>query len=283
MLTRFYSEWSYYCALSYPSCQFYHLGPEPSVSGNDAVANYRHIPHASLSTPFPFPRGFFSGIVLRFPRVTSDDGYQSCMSEVKRTLRSGGYLEMSTIDIDLMNMGSKARKAIKDLKVQLHQRDESLSLWNQGDAFLKLLGRRGFESIQRCVVALPAAGRAYKSQDSTRSSSSRPGSEAHTMCLHDMDKEVEGPGLADLLRNSSQDSQLDEQITKTVAKVGRWWYSTCYEEMVADTKSTAAEGQSSLWATPGLTREMERHGTCLRLLICYAQKPDCSKRRTASV
>lgn len=216
---------------------------------------------------------------MRFPQVTSDADYQSCMSEIKRTLRPGGYLEMSTIDLDLVNMGPKARKAVKDLKTRLHQADDQLSLWNQGDAFLKLLGRRGFESIQRCVVALPAAGRISQSLDSTGSRSESP---VQTRKANNLNEDIEGPSLADLLRNKSEDGQLDEQITKTVAKVGRWWYSTCYEEGII-AESDPSERVSSLWTTPGLVREMERQGTSLRLLICYAQKPTCAKRRTASV
>lgn len=157
---------------------------------------------------------------------------------------------MSTIDMDLVNMGSRARKAVKNLKTRLHQADGRLSLWNQGDAFLKLLGRRGFEGIQRCVVALPAAGRVSRSQDSA---SSRAESPAQTRKVHIVDDEMEGPGLADLLRGKNEDGQLDEQITKTVARVGRWWYSTCYEEAAgggpdADGRGVSAE---SLWETPG--------------------------------
>jgi len=163
------------------------------------------------------------------------------------------------------------------LKVKIHQADDRLSLWNQGDAFLKLLGRRGFDGIQRCVVALPAAGRVSLSQDSSDSQSGKSPQMEKTRAV---EAEVEGPGLADLLRNRNDDGQLDEQITKTVARVGRWWYSTCYEEMIAGTNGSEA---NSLWATPGLIREMERKGTSLRLMICYAQKPVSTKRRTASV
>lgn len=273
-ITDKHPEWSYYCALNYPACQFYHLGPEASSPANNAVPNYHHIPHKALSLAIPFPRSFFSGAVLRFPKVSSDESYSSCMSEIKRTLRPGGYFEISTVDLDLVNMGSKARKAVKDLKLHLHQYDDQLSLWNQGDGFLKLLGRRGFESVQSCVVALPAAGKISSSGDSTRESDSQRTS------WHDLDKHVDGPGLSDLLRNKTHDSSLDEQITTTVARVGRWWYSNCYEEMIPGLDGLAYD---SIWKTPGLIRDMERHGTSLKLLICFAQKPPCVKRRTASI
>ena len=270
-------EWSYYCALNYPACQFYHLGSEPTVLSKEALSNYRHVTHSSMSTPFPFPRGFFSGVVLRFPQVTSAVNYQACISEVNRTLRPGGHLEMSTLDLDLVNMGSKARRAVKELKMRIHGKDSQLSLWNQGDMFLKLLGRRNFEKIRRCVVALPAAGRVTRSQDSTKFQKRQSSCEGEPQVCKETGN---GPGLVDLLRNSSEDGQLDEEITKTVARVGRWWYSACYEEAFGGTNELP---EPSLWTTPGLMPEMEREGTSLKLLICSAQKPMCAKRRTASV
>ncbi|KAL1311162.1 hypothetical protein AAFC00_001362 [Neodothiora populina] len=272
-------EWSYYCALNYPSCQFYHLGPEPSAAVNDSVPNYRHIPHSSPTAAFPFPRGFFAGAVLRFPKISSDEGYRACISEIKRTLRPGGYLEMSTIDMDLMNMGNIGRKSVRDFKMRIHEVDSRLSLWNQGDSFLTILGRKGFEGIQRCVVALPVAGRISKSQDSTTSGGNQH-HQANTAGQISAQEELDDPSLFDLLRNNDVDAQQDEQITKTVAKVGRWWYSTCYEEPTTIPAATQAQ---SIWETPGLLHEGERRGTSLRFLICYAQKPIWSKRRTVSV
>lgn len=274
--TNVASEWSYYCALTYPNCQFYHLGPEASTPASDRVPNHRHIHHSSMSATFPFPRSFFSAVVLRFPQVTSDAAYQACMSEIKRTLHPGGFLELSTLDLDLVNMGSLSRKAVKDLKVRLHQTNTQFSLWNQGDAFLKLVGRKGFENLQRCVVALPAAGKIRLSRDLNNSSQSSVSLETAPSPAG----EAESPGLVDLLHSRTDDGHMDEKIAKTVAKVGRWWYSTCYEEAIASPEET---DDVSIWDTPGLLREMERQGTSFRLLICYAQKPTVTKRRTASV
>ena len=74
-----------------------------------------------------------------------------------------------------------------------------------------------------------------------------------------------------------------------VARVGRWWYSRCYESLVlpeAGEPGTAAFGnllENSIWRDDNLIRECEKRGTTFRLLIGYAQKPEVGVRRTVSV
>ncbi|KAJ9618462.1 hypothetical protein H2203_009059 [Taxawa tesnikishii (nom. ined.)] len=285
-------DWSYYCAMTYPTATFYNLGPdsatEPSVAdpaGWKPLTNHRQIQHLSMSDPFPFPKGFFSAVVLRFPQATSDKVFHQCIYECKRVLQPGGYLEISALDLDLMSMGTRARKAVMNLKMRMQQADSNVSLRNLGDVMMRLVGRRGFENIQRCVVGVPAAGRIPRSQDMSSissGSSSKKGKERAMSIVH----EPSNASLADLVNDAPAtaitgftDSN-DEGITKMVAKVGRWWYSTCYESAVTATTNPPSD---SIWDTPGLLRECERHGTSFRLLICYAQKPTCAKRRTVSV
>jgi hypothetical protein len=69
----------------------------------------------------------------------------------------------------------------------------------------------------------------------------------------------------------------DEGITKMVARVGRWWYSACYEQRLL------LETDKSVWRERGLLRECEKQGTSFRLLICCAQKPLQARRRTKSM
>ncbi len=40
------------------------------------------------------------------------------LSEAKRVLRPGGYLEFSVLDMDLVNMGNRARRAVRGLKIE---------------------------------------------------------------------------------------------------------------------------------------------------------------------
>ena len=74
---------------------------------------------------------------------------------------------------------------------------------------------------------------------------------------------------------SENERERDERITKMVAKVGRWWYSSCYERPLL-------RNDKSIWQDETLLRECEKQGTSFRLLICCAQKP-AQPRRTVSV
>ncbi|KAI4730971.1 hypothetical protein E4T49_01389 [Aureobasidium sp. EXF-10728] len=272
-------EWSYNCALTYPRCQFYNLGPEPNSSSWETLSNHHHVTHPSISIPFPFPNNYFSAVVFRFPIAAADDAYQVCFNEIKRTMRPSGYLEMSVLDLDLVNMGQTARKTIRDLKIRMHQQDSQISLWNHGDAFLTLLGKREFENLRKCVVGIPVAGRIRRSHDSSSSSSGsqrkRTSEQAEPEYLR-FTEWMQSNSNKNNEEDERHERRNDEDITKTVAKIGRWWYSSCYPD----------PGQSTttgLWDTPGLLRECERQRTSFRLLFCYAQKPVCVKRRTASV
>ncbi|PPJ59626.1 hypothetical protein CBER1_01225 [Cercospora berteroae] len=280
------SDWSYYIARSYPNTEVYDMSAGSKVSTDlgwddadaSTPANFRRIPVTSLSAAFPFPKGFFNAIVLRFPTATTEHSYSACVSECKRVLRPGGYLEVAVLDLDLMNMGSQTRKAVKGLKTRMQIRDPTVCLGNLSNVLVRMIGRKGFENVQRCVVGVPAAGR-VRSQDLSGSGSDS--SERtlwqrnHTSSAHD------GPGFLDLLNNTEEripdlGNNADESITKMVARVGRWWYTNCYERALLPT-------DQSIWSERGLLRECEKQRTSFRLLICQAQKPLQTRRRTVSV
>lgn len=283
------SDWSHYVAMSYPSAEVYNLTSRmpgsPSVSWPDDNENLKP-PHnlrqyrtADPSTPFPWPKGFFNAVVFRFPTATTEDSYQYCISECKRVLRPGGYLEVAVLDLDLMNMGAKARKAVRGLKTRMQQRDPEVCLRNLSDILVRFIGRRGFESVQRCIVGVPAAGRIPRSQDMSSVSSDSSG---RPVWQHEApSSKSQEFSFADLLDDSptkqfGAGKTTDETITKMVAKVGRWWYTTCYEKALLP-------GDQSIWNDATLLRECERQGTSFRLLICHAQKPTQTRRRTVSV
>lgn len=281
------SDWSYYVALSYPAATVYNLGPAATDSSTawpginqKPPPNHRHIAHSAITAAFPFPQGFFTAVVFRFPLATTDQGYHACVFECKRVLRPGGYLEVTVLDLDLMNMGSRARSVVRNMKTRMQMYDPHVSLRNLSDVLLRLIGKRGFEEVQRCVVGVPAAGRIPRSQDMSSISSgnadnkpSRPDVGRTSMykefSFTDLLEGARGPELEPGKGN-------DENITKMVAKVGRWWYSTCYE-------SPLLLNDKSIWEDHALLRECEKQGTSFRLLICYAQKPIQTRRRTASV
>ncbi|GAM83412.1 hypothetical protein ANO11243_014000 [Dothideomycetidae sp. 11243] len=255
------------------------LADRKSSSRGQDLANYKNVRHASIGSPFPFPRGFFTVVVFRFPVATTEVAYNACIFECKRVLRPGGYLEMSVLDLDMMNMGTTGRRELRSLKLEMHSRNNQVSLRNLGDTMLSLVGRRGFENIQRCSVGIPVAGRIPKSEDGSSDSSERSSFHA-AMSAHDRGERITTTDFSGILYGLPSNSPgrartNDEGITKMVARVGRWWYSTCY--------GTVAGGEHRLWEQPGLVRECESQGTAFRLLLCYAQKPMCTPRRTASV
>jgi hypothetical protein len=282
-------DWSHYVATSYPNAVVYNLSITPATasesSGWEPLTNYRHFNHPSLSAPFPFPRGFFTAVVFRFPVAATEQKYQACILESKRVLRPGGHLEVVALDIDMINMGTRGRRALRGLKTRMQQTDQDVSLGNLSDTLVRMIGRRGFEEVQRCVVGVPAAGRIPRSDDVLRSSSCSSTSTSgrpRTANSSGTDQQESDINFATLLQKNRQ-SQIvepgranDEGITKMVARVGRWWYSACYEQPLL-------ENDKSVWQEHGLLRECEKQGTSFRLLICCAQKPLQPRRRTKSV
>ncbi|KAL1612718.1 hypothetical protein SLS60_000947 [Paraconiothyrium brasiliense] len=297
-------DWSYYCALTYPEATVYNLGPgQPSLTattGNapepwSTLSNHRHFNHTSLGDPFPFPKGFFACVVLRFPSAVPTSTHRSVISECKRVLRPGGYLELSVLDLDLVNMGNRARRAVRGLKVKMQVADEDVSLRNISDEIMGLVGKKGFTECNRCFVGVPVAGTLPSPDDTEAASNKRKGSTVETTnkATGAASKAAKKPkpevSFSDLLNTGASSESTDNTITDMVARVGRWWYSRCYESLVlpeAGEPDAANSGdilRSSIWRDESLINECEKRGTSFRLLIGYAQKPDVGVRRTVSV
>lgn len=274
-------DWSFYAAQMYPDATFYNLSataaPSPTNSTSSShpapPQNHRQIQYTSTLLKFPFPREFFTCVVLRFPVASPDAALKNLVSESKRVLKPAGYLELSILDLDMMNMGNRCRRAVRGLKVQLNVADPSISLASASDTALRLLGKRGFGDVKSCRVGVPVASAIDKP---------KPSSTAATPLSSSPEKEI---SLPELLRDSS--SKGDEGITKMVARVGRWWWMRCYEMAVLDNADAAAAvntaSNRSIFADPKVKEECEKWGTSFQLCVCYAQKPVLGRRRTASV
>jgi len=199
-------------------------------------------------------------------------------------------------------MGPKVRRALRRLKTETNASDPSTSLSNLGDMMMKLVGRRGFDNIQRCIVGLPAAGRIPRSTDYSSSSEERSNLKA-AITAHE-NRKIRGASdhgnFFNLLHEAQTNTKTstkdeDDGIAKMVAVVGRWWYSTCYEALTNginpsaprtsnnNSDGTLQSHSTSIWNQPGILRECEKQGTSFKLLLCYGQKPTCPRRRTMSV
>ncbi|PWY89463.1 hypothetical protein BO94DRAFT_36416 [Aspergillus sclerotioniger CBS 115572] len=299
-------DWSFYCALTYPNAEIYSLsdGPKPTASKHPEAwqppSNHHTIHHPSLDDQLPFPRAFFAVAVLRFPAACSERAQDNIISECKRVLRAGGYLEMSILDLDMVNMGIRTRKAVRKLKERTYISDPYISLKPASDSIQRLLGRHGFDNLRRCMVRIPVAGMIVRSSASSTSTSSSdpsilpaPTSPSTTLSpLTGLSAAAKAKAkahgksssndtdlsLGDLLSDPSPSPSNDESIRKIVTKVGRWWYTRCYEIPVLPNGDVAL----SIWSDRKILRECQHCGTGFRLWIAYAQKPS-EKRRTASV
>jgi hypothetical protein len=201
----------------------------------------------------------------------SESSYRNIISESKRVLKPSGYLEMAILDLDMMNMGNRARRAVRGLKVKMQVANPSISLASASDTVLRIVGKRGFTDVKSCNVGVPVASaipspaeREAQLQLQPESSSSQPGNQ-------------EELSLADMMKDESRAG--DEGITKMVAKVGRWWYTRCYESVVLPDGDSSA----SIFRDPGLLAECEKWSASFKLVVAYAQKPVVGRRRTASV
>lgn len=301
-------DWSFYCSLTYPDAEVYSLSGRPVSTASPHPAawqpptNHHTVYHAGLQNPLPFPKDYFTVAVLRFPAASSGHVQSNIIQECKRVLRSGGYLEMSLLDRDMVNMGVRTRKAVRRLKEMTCLANSDISLKPTSDSIQRLIGTQGFDNLRRCMVRIPVAGMVVRSSDSTTSSSNRSlsatattpstafslptisvttttGSQA-TQTAGKSSPSDDNVSLGDLLSDPSPSAANDESIAKIVARVGRWWYTKCYEDPVLP---DTGDCDPSMWNDRRVLRECQKRGTGFRMLIAYAQKPSEVKRRTASV
>ncbi|PBP28917.1 hypothetical protein BUE80_DR000025, partial [Diplocarpon rosae] len=301
-------DWSFYASETYPSATFTNLSPttpsspqscSPLLNFPHAPPNHLQVQHPSLSSPlftdtqFPFPFSTFNAVILRFPPASSLATTTHLVSEAFRVLKPGGYLELAVLDLDMLNMGNRIRRAVRSLKVRIRTSCPQVSLGSASDTILKIAGSCGFGDIKSCKVGVPVAGAISAASDGSSSSSSpktgkrrsRKGTSTSTSTSVDV-KPIEGkgkgkrnysarereePSFASLVRSSPTPSA-DEGITQMVARVGRWWYINCYESSLRST-SPSAFAAGSIFDDESVLRECEAWGTSFKLLVAHARKP----------
>ena len=246
-------DWSFYCAETYVNVDVFNLSPKPvsspQIGALQLPKNYRQVQHVDLRKRIPFENGFFTAAIFRFPAAMSEDAYRTSISECMRVLRPGGYVELSILDINMVNMGNRARRALHELKHRMRVFQPDVALKSLSSTLQKMVKQRGFDNLNRCVVSIPVAGHVSR----PRSQSGSPDEDSGT--LGDMRKEASG--------------KEDGGLGKSLATVGRWWFTRCYEMMTLP----FGDLERSMWNDEALLEECERRETGFKLLLCYAQKP----------
>lgn len=265
-------DWSFYAAETYPAATFFNLSPRAPISVEQqntsfplSPPNHHQIQYTSYADKFPFAPESFTTVVFRFPAAAPESEYRNIVTEARRVLKPGGYIELSILDVDLNNMGPHARRAVRRLKERVHHRAPETNLASASDLILRLMGTRGFADVKSCRVGVPVASAI------TRSS----GSEASYKQARKQKEKKDERSLAEMM--SDESAVADEGITKMVAKVGRWWYSRCYENGAAQLGSVSG----TMWNDRQLLAECEEWRTSLKLMVCYARVPEI--KRVASV
>lgn len=255
-------DWSFYAAETYPTATFFNLSPRAplppelkSSSSNFPLSppNHHQIQYLSHIDKFPFAPHSFTALVYRFPVAAPEAYYRAILNEARRVLKPGGFIELSILDVDLNNMGNRGRRTIRRLKERIREKTPEANLASTADLIVRLLGKAGFTTIKAARVGVPVASSA------TRSNTRQQKSKALQV------KKQDHPSLAEMMSDNSP--LADEGITKMVSRVGRWWYTRCYEN--------AAENPSgrSIWSDRALLSECEELGTSLKLTVCCARTP----------
>ncbi|EHK49655.1 hypothetical protein TRIATDRAFT_171594, partial [Trichoderma atroviride IMI 206040] len=256
-------DWSFYAAETYSAASFFNLSPRAPLPAEEQSSpsryplsppNHHQVQYLSHLDEFPFDPQTFNCVVYRFPAAATEAHYQNVLSEARRVLKPGGYLELSILDADLNNMGNRGRRAIRQLKERINGASPETNLASTADLIVRLLGKSGFSTIKAARVGVPVASSITSSDD---------GSQGKGSIKAKKKKPKDQPSLAEMMRDHS--SNADEGITNMVSRVGRWWYSRCYENAASH-----ASGKS-IWNDKALLRECEDLGTSLKLMVCCAR------------
>jgi len=182
------------------------------------------------------------------------------------------------------------------MKLREREGEGGVELGSASDVCLKEMGRgegkRRWGDVKSCKVGVPVATVVSASPTSSGGSSSLP---SKSGSLRDKGKgkgrakktRKEERSLADMMKDSSPAG--DESITQMVAKVGRWWYTRCYESALLSTSSSNGPGgerrerHESIFTDRQLLEECEKWNASFKLVVAYAQKPVLGRRRTNSV
>ncbi|KAI0966937.1 methyltransferase domain-containing protein [Xylaria arbuscula] len=155
-------DWAWHCAITYPNTKVYTVTTKAirqlSNCNMRGPSNHRQVAVERL-TRLPFPDAHFDLVsarelhsVLKFIGENGEDEWETCMTEVMRVLKPGGYLDFSVIDSDIMNAGPLGLAKSVEFGFSLKTLGYDP---NPTRLFLGRLGRAGFSEVRRAWMCLP--------------------------------------------------------------------------------------------------------------------------------
>ncbi|KAI0426811.1 methyltransferase domain-containing protein [Xylaria sp. FL1042] len=155
-------DWAWHCAITYPNTKVYTVTTKAvrqlSNCNMRGPSNHRQVAVERL-TRLPFPDAHFDLVsarelhsILKFIGENGEDEWESCLSEVMRVLKPGGYLDFSVIDSDIMNAGPLGLAKSVEFGFSLKTLGYDSSPTR---LFLGRLGRAGFNEVRRAWMCLP--------------------------------------------------------------------------------------------------------------------------------
>ncbi|KAG6271509.1 hypothetical protein E4U49_003881 [Claviceps purpurea] len=260
-------DWSFYAAETYPSISVFNLSPRPPVPPQakkpwkaipSSPANHHQIRYTSHLDQFPFAAQTFDAVVYRFPAAAPESHHRNILREARRVLRPGGYIELSILDINFNDMGSRGQRTIRHLRAKIQLQNPAVHFRaSTADLITGLLGTVGYADIKTARIGIPVTGSLLQT-----------GSQTSKKIQSGLGKDNHVSGLAAELRRRDESLLADDDVTKIVSRVGRWWYSRCYED------AAGLPHEKSIWSDGSLLSECERFGTSMKLMVCSARAPD---------
>ncbi|KAG5942923.1 hypothetical protein E4U60_007026 [Claviceps pazoutovae] len=260
-------DWSFYAAETYPSISVFNLSPRPPVPPQakkpwkafpSSPANHHQIRYTSHLDQFPFAAQTFDAVVYRFPAVAPESHHRNILREARRVLRPGGYIELSILDFTFNDMGSRGQRTVRNLRAKIQLQNPAVHFRaSTADLITRLLGTMGYADIKTARIGIPVTGSLLQT-----------GSQTSKKIQSGLGKDNHVSGLAAELRRRDESLPADDHVTRIVSRVGRWWYSRCYED------TAGLPHEKSIWNDESLLSECEQFGTSMKLMVCSARAPD---------
>ncbi|KAI1322012.1 methyltransferase domain-containing protein [Xylariaceae sp. FL0255] len=265
-------DWGWHCAITYPNTKIYTVTTKAirqlSNSNMRGPPNHRQVAVEQL-TRLPFPDAHFDLVsarelhsVLKFIGGNGEDEWETCLAEVMRVLKPGGYLDFSLLDSDIMNAGPLGLAKSVEFGFSLKTLGYDP---NPTRMFLGRLARAGFTDVRRAWMCLPMGH------------SKRPAGEKPLPAIRDSTG-VERPLALEAIVQGST-----ENAASIAGFVGGWswerWLLRCEMEKVAGEgrlwldAAEVREAGKCLDGVHGVIEEGRACGAGYRTLNGYASKP----------